>query len=206
MFEWKETKHVYPGGTPLDAITFLRGCDSDINTLEGTLVTDYAEIHYSTYGRDYGMGSPDSIIEEYRRKLSEALGTVARLRGEPFYDAIDDPDLRLADLYERVGLDIDEHLGRELREVDALELYITDASLEDLPEDYYLGIDILCHGPRHPINLESLTVGNWRLKLEEAFKTTAEEFLESLRDVSSYETILEKCNEYFIYPGSPIVE
>ena len=206
MIEWKESRHILPSGQPCDAITFLRGRDSDINTLEGTLVTDYAEIHYSTYGRDYGMGSPDTIIVEYRRKLSEALETVARLRGEPSYDTIDDPDLRLTDLYERVGLDIDEHLGREIREVDALELYITDASLEDLPEDYYLGIKILCHGLRCPIDLESLTVGNWRLKLEEAFKATAEEFLESLRDVSSCEKILEKCNEYFIYPGDPIVE
>ena len=206
MIEWKESRHILPSGQPCDAITFLRGRDSDINTLEGTLITDYAEIHYSTYGRDYGMGSPDTIIVEYRRKLSEALETVARLRGEPSYDTIDDPDLRLTDLYERVGLDIDEHLGREIREVDALELYITDASLEDLPEDYYLGIKILCHGLRCPIDLESLTVGNWRLKLEEAFKATAEEFLESLRGVSSYEKILERCNEYSLYPGSPIVE
>lgn len=206
MIEWEETKRVYPGGTPLDAISFLRGRDTDINTLEGTLVTDYAKIYYSTYGRDYGMGSPDSIIEEYRGKLSEALETVARLRGETSYDTIDDQDLKLADIYERVGLDIDEHLGRELREVDALELYITDASLEGLPEDYYLGIDILCYGLKYPIDLESLTVGNWRLKLEEAFKATAEELLESLRDVSSYEKILEKCNECCLYPGDPIVE
>lgn len=206
MIEWKETRRVYPGGTPLDAISFLRGRDTDINTLEGTLVTDYAKIYYSTYGRDYGMWNPDSVIEEYKRELSEALETVARLKGESSYGAIDDPDLRLVDIYERTGRYIDETFGRVLREIDALDLYITDASLEGLPEDYHLGIDILSYGLRYPIDLESLTVGNWRLKLEEAFKATAEEFLESLRDVSSCEKILEKCNEYFIYPGSPVVE
>ena len=152
------------------------------------------------------MWSPDSVIEEYRRELSEALETVARLKGESSYDTIDDPDLRLVDIYERTGRYIDETFGRVLREIDALDLYITDASLEGLPEDYYLGIDILSYGLRYPIDLESLTVGNWRLKLEEAFKATAEEFLESLRGVSSYEKILERCNEYSLYPGSPIVE
>lgn len=87
--------------------------------------------------------------------------------------------------------------------MDALQLLITGISLEDLPKDYG-GIDVVCYGLRYSIDLESLTVGNWRNKLEEAFKIAAEDFLNSLRDANTVEKILERCKERFYKVGRPL--
>ena len=181
---------------------------SNPNLLEGTLVTDYAKIHYYTgaFGYDefnYDKMPPLRVIREYERKMTDALDSVASLRagaGETDYNAMrDDPDLRLAGLYEKLCLNIEETLGKQLREVDDLIMIIKSTDngvLEGFP-DKESWLSVYGIGLKYSIDLETLTVSNWSQKIETAFKTTAEDFLNSLRDVDSVEKILEKCNEYF---------
>lgn len=207
--KWEGTKI---DGHALDEgiISFLGDDNSDPNRIGGTLATGYGTIEFYTGAACFGYEAYDEyrnpcpldVIKQYEGKMSDALNTVASLRagaGETDYDAKrDDPDLGLADLYEKVGLDIKETLGKQLRETDDFWLFFkSDSDQLEGFEEGYTCLSVIGAGLRYPIDLESLTVGNWNHRLEEAFKTAAEDLLNELSEVSSVKGILEKCNEYF---------
>lgn len=204
--KWEE-ENIHGCELNAGVISFLGDEFSNPNRISGTLEASYGTIDFHTgsiycYDR-YSNPCPLDVIREYEKKMTDALDSVASLRvgaGETDYDVRrDDPDLRLADLYKKTYRDIDETLGKQIRELDDFWLYFNSDSsrLEGFEEgsDCLGVIGVGLEG--YSIDLESLTVGNWNHKLEETFKTAAEDLLNELRDASSVKEIVEKCKEHF---------
>lgn len=152
---------------------------STFGYIGGTLETDYAEIRYYTIGDDSDDYPPlYAITEDYGR-------TVAyedyEMNG---YEVDEDPDMKITDLLEKLKIDSSDYFSY-MFERDSLELIVTLKDSEgELVEPSYRW----CNGGlKYPIDIESLTASNWRRKLESAFKTAAEDFLNSLRDAKTLE-------------------
>lgn len=180
--EWKDIERSCNSNPP--AASF--GC------IGGVLETDYARIDYRTVSRLGGrMYLPlGSLIDEYEQNIRCTTS-----RGN-YNIREEDPDMSIAELLERLGMDPSDCFYRDIvRRDDGLELYVTFKDSEGRLDKFnYLWYNT---GLLYAIDTESLTVSNWRDKVETGFKTTAEEFLNSLRDVKNEEEFSEKSEPYF---------
>lgn len=174
-------------------VSFLGGYDMP-STIGGDLETDYAVIHYETAGGgDFPM--PDALLDWYGEfYMPEKRGM------DEFYDVVEEePDLKLAD----VAREYSNDYWKTFRGLDGLNLEIWGTNLEGFNEriqSYKADIDCVCFeccGLKYPLNIDSLTVSNWRPIIRDSFIATAEEFLNTLRGARSLKEIYEKCDEYF---------
>ena len=173
-------------------ISFLMAPNPMGGCIGGTLETDYAKIDYSTIGGHSDYNGPAWLIEDYGEWTADESGA------DHYYDYDDimkeDPDLRLVDICERIGGDQRDYFDEQFN-LDGLELFVTLKDSEgELTEQSYWWYN---GGLTYPIDLESLTVGNWNHKVEAGFKAAAEDFLNSLRDAKTLEEIYKKCEEHF---------
>ena len=121
-----------------------------------------------------------------------------------YYVQREEPDLRIIDLLLQTDAPEEGAYAylRECLDSDGLKLAV-DGITPDGEIDPIWGkssgeICWRCRGLlSYPVDLDSLTVGNWERKIEEAFKTSAEEFLDSLRDARGLRGIYKICSEHF---------
>lgn len=180
--EWKEIERSCNSNPP--AASF--GC------IGGALETDYVRIDYRTVSRLGGRECPplDSLIDEYEQNIRHITGR------DDYNVREEDPDMSITELLRQMLIDPSDYFYRDvLRRDDGLELLVTFKDSEGkLDINGWLWYNM---GLLYPIDTESLTVSNWKDKVETGFKTAAEEFLDTLRDVKNEEEFSEKSEPYF---------
>ena len=175
--EWKEI-----GDSKAPSASF--GC------IGGTLETDYVRIDYCTVSEFLGRKCPPlgSLIDEYEQNIRHTTGR------DDYNVREEDPDMSITELLRQMLIDPSDYYRNMFTRDDGLEMIVTFKDslgrLEELSVLWYI------MGLRYPIDTESLTVSNWKDKVETGFKSAAEKFLDSLKYVNNEEELMEKCELY----------
>lgn len=208
MIEWREITRDDDEAYNTGVASFLQGYGRP-SAIGGELKTDYALIRYSTLGVGHFEGLA-GYIDSYNLIMEEETGQ------ECYLVQREEPDLRIIDLLLKTDAP-EEGTYAYLREClgcDGLRLATDDiiprGEIDPIWGKSSREICWCCRGLlSYPVDLESLTVGNWSRKTEEVFKTSVEGFLDSLRDARNLRAIYNICSEHFsdvidMYHGVPV--
>lgn len=208
MIEWREIARESDEAYNTGVASFLQGYGRP-SAIGGELRTDYALIHYSTLGVGHFEGLA-GYIDSYNLMMEEETGQ------ECYLVQREEPDLGIIDLL--LETDAPEEGAyaylRECLDCDGLRLATDDTALRgEIDPIWGKSSREICWRCRgllsYPVDLDSLTVGNWSRTIEEVFKSSVEEFLDSLRGARDLRGIYTICSEYFsdvidMYHGVPV--